>query len=379
MAVSPDGKSVYGVGYEDDAIVSFGRETDGDGDGLADGSDNCPGVSNAGQQDSDGDDTGDACETGTLTYASCLRDAPGGFGCGSAEGLFGAALHSVSLDGKHIYVPGQFDDTVVTLSRNATTGAMARVEEDRDVEAGGSAQGLNEAVMTRVSPDGENVYVTGATDDTIVTFTRNDTTGALTDPSCLRDDPGGGGCGSAEGLNRAGHFNISPDGKHVYVAAFEDDAVVTFSRDDTTGALTRVEEDRDPSSGGTAEGLDGPRNVVVSPDGRHLYATGGSDDAVVAFSRDPDTGALLWLQLLEDVATGGTAEGLDETEGMAISPDGKHVYATGITDDAVVVFSRNPVTGTLAPVQCYRDTENSDTRMHRRAGPRRCPRSDPHS
>ena len=36
--------------------------TDGDADGLADGSDNCPAVANPDQTDSDGDGTGDACE-----------------------------------------------------------------------------------------------------------------------------------------------------------------------------------------------------------------------------------------------------------------------------------------------------------------------------
>lgn len=36
---------------------------DGDGDGVNDGNDNCPNHSNAGQQDADGDDQGDACDS----------------------------------------------------------------------------------------------------------------------------------------------------------------------------------------------------------------------------------------------------------------------------------------------------------------------------
>jgi Ca2+-binding RTX toxin-like protein len=38
--------------------------TDGDGDGVDDGSDNCPAVANAGQSDGDGDAVGDACDDG---------------------------------------------------------------------------------------------------------------------------------------------------------------------------------------------------------------------------------------------------------------------------------------------------------------------------
>ena len=36
--------------------------TDGDGDGITDAADNCPGVSNADQADSDGDGAADACD-----------------------------------------------------------------------------------------------------------------------------------------------------------------------------------------------------------------------------------------------------------------------------------------------------------------------------
>jgi len=44
---------------------SVASTTDADGDGVADGTDNCPNVANPGQEDSDGDGIGDACDTGT--------------------------------------------------------------------------------------------------------------------------------------------------------------------------------------------------------------------------------------------------------------------------------------------------------------------------
>jgi hypothetical protein len=56
-----DGVDNNGNGLTD-AADSGCASGDGDGDGVPDGSDNCPGVANSGQQDSDGDSLGDACD-----------------------------------------------------------------------------------------------------------------------------------------------------------------------------------------------------------------------------------------------------------------------------------------------------------------------------
>jgi hypothetical protein len=63
-----------------------------------------------------------------------------------------------------------------------------------------------------------------------------------------------------------------------------DDAIASFSRDGATGGLTFVEQDKDGIDG--VDGLDGARRVGASPDGAHVYVAGFFDDAVVAFSRE---------------------------------------------------------------------------------------------
>jgi hypothetical protein len=76
--------------------------------------------------------------------------------------------------------------------------------------------------------------------------------------------------------------DVSPDGKHVYVTGFNDDAVAVFSRNTATGALTFVEFQQDGVGG--VDGLDGAAGVDISPDGKHVYVTGAGDDAVAVFS-----------------------------------------------------------------------------------------------
>ena len=71
------------------------------------------------------------------------------------------------------------------------------------------------------------------------------------------------GVGGVGGLGRAISVTVSPDGRHVYAAGQFDDAVVVFSRNSTTGALTFVEVQKDGVGG--VDGLDGASSVTGQP------------------------------------------------------------------------------------------------------------------
>ena len=110
-----------------------------------------------------------------------------------------------------------------------------------------------------------------------------------------------------------------------------------FYRNSLTGALTYVEMQKDGVGG--VDGLNNPRSVRVSPDGNHVYATGYLDDAVAVFSRNSSTGALTYLEMQKDGLNG--VDGLDGAYSVMLRPDGNQVYATGKSDHAVAVFSRD--------------------------------------
>ena len=99
--------------------------------------------------------------------------------------------------------------------------------------------------------------------------------------------------------------------------------------------LTFVEAEFDGVGG--VDGLDGAISAAVSPDGKHVYATGSLDDAVAVFSRDAATGALTFVEAQFDGV--GGVDGLNFVTSVAVSPDGKHVYTAGQFDDAVAVFA----------------------------------------
>ena len=67
---------------------------------------------------------------------------------------------------------------------------------------------------------------------------------------------------------------LSPDGSKLFVASTHDNAVVAFTRDQSSGALRFVEK----QIGGAFA-----RGVVVSPDGKNVYTAGASSNAVYVF------------------------------------------------------------------------------------------------
>jgi len=144
---------------------------------------------------------------------------------------------------------------------------------------------------------------------------------------------------------------VSPDGRNVYAVGPSDDAVAVFARDGATGTLTELEVQKDGVGG--VEGIGYASALAISPDGLHVYVAGARDDAIATFVRDPDTGKLTFLEEQKDGAAG--VEGLGYARAVTVSPDGAFVYAAGQRDDAIAVFKRNALTGWLTFVEVQRE------------------------
>jgi DNA-binding beta-propeller fold protein YncE len=213
-----------------------------------------------------------------------------------------------------------------------------------------------------ISPDGRNVYVASSRSDAIAVFARDPRTGALRQPpgtgGCIAAK-GADGCATAVGLSGPNSLAISPDGRNVYATSRASNTVTVFSRNRSSGALSQL-----PAGAGCISGLPvpncangralaGPDVVVVSPDGRNVYVGSFFGNAVAVFDRSQPTGALTQPSGTAGCiaeATSGCAPGLalGAPEGMAISGDGVSVYVATALSSAVVVLARNPSTGTLA-------------------------------
>ncbi len=127
--ISPDGRNLYVVGRDDDALAVFERNA----------------------------------ATGALTFVEAQYD-----GLGPVEGLDGVISVAVSPDGRYVFTSARFGHAVAVFERDDTTGTLTFVEHHVDEVDG--VEGLLFPGGLAVAPDGSNVYATGSLDHAVVTF-----------------------------------------------------------------------------------------------------------------------------------------------------------------------------------------------------------------
>ena len=278
--------------------------------------------------------------TGFLTFVEAHKESIDG-----VEGLDGPYDVAVSPDGASVYVVDSESDALAVFARHPDTGALTFVEAI--VNGVGGVEGLDAVLAVAVSPDGEYVYTASnpsAKDDALVVFSRDPSTGALTYLKAYKD-----GVDGLDGLQGGTSVVTSSDNRYVYVVGRIDDAVAIFGREPGTGELVFVGAHRGNIGGR-------PRAAAISPDGRHLYVVTDQADTILAFERDSGAGTLTFVEMHTDNVDG--VDGLEWAIGVTVSPDGKHVYVAGFDDQAVVVFRRDPATGALTFVEVVRNAED---------------------
>ncbi len=228
LALSPDGKQIYGAASGSAAIDVFTHAA-----------------------------------AGGLTEAGCIKlDAPRGL-CSSTSILNEPSKLAVSPDGKNVYVadkgPGYSGGQLDVLARNQTTGALSASgcvqfapkpePKEEDGEEGGEGEEENEDEQAKPAPKGKRASA---------------------------------GCSSAAGLDSVSVVAVSGDGSSVY--AIGNGAAAIFSRDAATGQLSEascaVNEDPRCTSFPPLEGV---TDAAVSPDGRQVYVVAFGTNAVRVF------------------------------------------------------------------------------------------------
>ena len=188
----------------------------------------------------------------------------------------------------------------------------------------GGLDGLDGALNLTISSNGNHVYVISSENDSVSWYSRKESNGALTYGGFLKD-----GVNGVDGLDYPCEVSISPDGKHVYVIAANDNAISWFTRNSVSGELTYGGYLEDGFN--IADSLEGASSITFSANGEYAYATATNNmewssgkHSISWYARNTSTGALAFEGILKDGESG--VDGLGGAVKAFMSPDGSHLY-----------------------------------------------------
>lgn len=261
-------------------------------------------------------------------------------GVEGVNGLQGVYDLVTSSDGLYAYSAAYLSSAISVFERDPLTGTLTQQQVLQD-DVGGVA-GIGATRALRISADGKYLYAAGRDDNAIAIFERNVANGQLTYLSSFSDG------GVLNGLTAVNAMNLSHDGKFLYASSEQNHSLSTFARDQVTGALTHIETLKDGI--GPISTLNTIRSFTITEDDRFLYVPARDDDDLTQFARDPVTGKLTVVQALVD-----DPDFFGPTH-IAFSPTGQHAYVTEQFGDAISLFDVDSLSGNLTFKSRYVDT-----------------------
>lgn len=136
---------------------------------------------------------------------------------------------------------------------------------------------------------------------------------------------------------------LDRDNCHVYAAILGQDAIIWLPFDAESGRVSAQSQSRISF----APGL-GPRHFRFHPNNKFLYADTEQGGTVNAYRFDPD--AKQWLEIQTMSAMPEDFHGIASAADLQITPDGRFVYVSERSHDAIVGFAIDDASGKLLPV-----------------------------
>jgi sugar lactone lactonase YvrE len=226
----------------------------------------------------------------------------------------------LSPDGTQLLAVSDADEALVALAIQPVNGSLYEI--DRLDASDGLHDLLSEGYGIAISPDGARVYVASSrprvappgVGGQVGVFDRALPGGELS----FRGSHPTGREGSA---HQVPQIAVSPDGRHVYATGIHGEDLYAWEETGTTlvGPVSTLLDGVDGVSG-----LVAVHDLAVSSDGRQVMTaavrTTSTPGSVTLFHRDPVTGALSLRRSLQQLP------GLDSPNGLLSAPAGHHLY-----------------------------------------------------
>jgi DNA-binding beta-propeller fold protein YncE len=284
--------------------------------------------------------------------------------CTPAPGLEKPQAVVTSPSGSDVYAVSTKTNRILQFRANAA-GALRYAGCVGATRGCHAARSLRAVSALAVSGNGRWVLALSA-DRALVTLLERDGRGTLSPRSCLSGRRAGRprGCRFTGSLAGAVALALSRDGRAAFAAIPTHNALVGLQRKGDRLDVVRLAKgcvvdagDRTSSAlrgCQRARGLGSPGSVAVSPDGRTVYATNASPGSVSFFGRNARSAAIRFRGCLSNSGSAGCrpTTALAGATDIAVSADGSNVYVVAVEDRAVTAFARNS-DGSLDQVGCY--------------------------
>jgi len=135
------------------------------------------------------------------------------------------------------------------------------------------------------------------------------------------------------------HGKFSPDGRFFDTVNQMNGSVSVYAYDTSSGRLSlRQTLSTLPSD---FQGKNDSSEIAISPDGRHVYAANRGPDTLTVFDCDSHTGE---LSVIDRLPCGGR-----EPRFFTLSPDGRWLLCANQNSDSIAVFRVDSASGRLTP------------------------------
>ncbi|MBR0685416.1 lactonase family protein [Bradyrhizobium manausense] len=134
---------------------------------------------------------------------------------------------------------------------------------------------------------------------------------------------------------------FDPSGTFIVVPDKGLDLVFTYRIDAEKGKLVLASKPVQAREGA------GPRHIAFHPTGKLAYVVNELDSTVTAYRFDPASGALSPFQVVSAVPDSFT--GNSRAAEIAVSADGRYVYASNRGNDSLAIYAIDAASGRLAP------------------------------
>jgi 6-phosphogluconolactonase len=125
-------------------------------------------------------------------------------------------------------------------------------------------------------------------------------------------------------------IHVDPKNRWALVTDLGLDKVFVYPYDAERGALGPVPREVEMEKGA------GPRHLAFDPDGKGVFVLNELNGTVVSFAFDPTDGSMVQLHSMSTLAAG--YKGKNSSAEVAISPDGRFLYASNRGPDDIAIF-----------------------------------------